>query len=181
MTKNFSIRFIFFICMIVFAVIITFAFYENKFPLKYQEQILKYSNQYELQPELVASVINAESGFNYDRVSTQGAIGLMQIIPSTGKYIANLMGEENFSVEMLFDVETNINYGCYYLKYLFSKFDDETVCLSAYNAGEGVVRKWLKDQKYSLDGNTLKSVPYYETQNYVQKIEEGMRFYKNKF
>ena len=100
---------------------------------------------------------------------------------ATAKYISNLMGENEFKTEMLFDPEKNINYGCYYLKYLFARFENEKVSLSAYNAGEGNVSKWLKDEKYSDDGITLKSMPYYETLNYVEKIENGVNYYKDRF
>lgn len=174
------IPYVAFFCLIVLAVAITLISFSHKFPLKYEEEILKYSAEYDLEPAFVASVINTESSFRKDIVSSQGAIGLMQIMPQTAKYISNLMGENEFRTEMLFDPATNINYGCYYLKYLISKFDDEKVSLSAYNAGEGNVRKWLSDDKFSDDGVTLKSMPYFETISYVEKIENGVNYYKGR-
>lgn len=170
-----------FICIILVVISFTTISFSRKFPLKYEKEILKYSREYDLDPSLVASIINAESSFKEDIVSKQGAIGLMQIMPQTAKYISNLMGENEFKTEMLFDPEKNINYGCYYLKYLFARFENEKVSLSAYNAGEGNVSKWLKDEKYSDDGITLKSMPYYETLNYVEKIENGVNYYKDRF
>lgn len=170
-----------FICIILVVVSLTTISFSRKFPLKYEKEILKYSREYDLDPSLVASIINTESSFKEDIVSKQGAIGLMQIMPQTAKYISNLMGENEFKTEMLFDPEKNINYGCYYLKYLFARFENEKVSLSAYNAGEGNVSKWLKDEKYSDDGITLKSMPYYETLNYVEKIENGVNYYKDRF
>ena len=170
-----------FICIILVVVSLTTISFSRKFPLKYEKEILKYSREYDLDPSLVASIINTESSFKEDIVSKQGAIGLMQIMPQTAKYISNLMGENEFKTEMLFDPEKNINYGCYYLKYLFARFENEKVSLSAYNAGEGNVSKWLKDEKYSDDGITLKSMPYYETLNYVEKIENGVNYYKGRF
>ena len=170
-----------FFAIIVISVIATLISFSNKFPLKYKDEIIKYSNEYELDPSFVASIINTESSFKEDTVSSQGAIGLMQIMPQTAKYISNLMGETRFNTEMLFDPEININYGCYYLRYLLSKFEDEKVTLSAYNAGEGNVRKWLNDDRFSDDGVTLKTMPYFETISYIEKIENGINYYKSRF
>ena len=71
----------------------------------------------------------------------------MQITQSTGKYIADLLGEKDFN---LFDIDCNIKYGCYYLRYLLIKFNCIQTALCAYNAGEGNVRKWLNNPKYSM-------------------------------
>jgi len=179
--KRKLIPYICFLLIIVFVVIGVNISFNNKFPLRYEKEIVKYSKEYDLEPEFVASVINTESAFNPDVVSTSGAMGLMQIMPSTAKYISNLMGEKEFRTEALFDPDTNINYGCYYLRYLISKFETKKVSLSAYNAGEGNVSKWLKDKKYSDDGLDLKTMPYYETMNYVSKIENSIKYYKKKF
>ena len=67
--------------------------------------------------------------------------------------------------------------GCYYLKYLFDRFKNVNVVLCAYNAGEGNVRKWLKNKEYSLDGKTIKSIPFNETDKYVKKINKTYKKY----
>ena len=170
-----------FFVILIIAIIGNAISFSHKFPLRFREEIVKYSNEYELDPAFVASIINTESSFKEDVVSSQGAIGLMQLMPSTAKYISNLMGENEFNTEMLFDPKININYGCYYLKYLSSKFEDKKVVLSAYNAGEGNVKKWLNDDKFSDDGVSLKTMPYYETISYIEKIENGINYYKGRF
>lgn len=155
-------------------------FYKVRYPIKYNEYITKYSNEYSLSPTLVASVINEESSFNPSAVSKMNAIGLMQISPSTGKYIAEKLGDEDYATEKLFDPETNIKYGCYYLSYLREKFKDITVYLSAYNAGETTVSLWLDDTTISQDGKTLDKVPYNVTKTYVERIINGMKHYKGR-
>lgn len=154
-------------------------FYHVNYPIKYNELINKYSYQYNLDNNLVASLINEESSFNKNAVSSNGAIGLMQILPSTGEYIASLLNED-FEIELLFEPETNIRYGCFYLNYLNKKFSSESSVLCAYNAGETIVRSWLNDKDLSLDGNTLSKIPYKVTENYLNKINKGKKHYINR-
>ena len=149
------------------------------YPINYKEQIIEYSNEYNLSKELVASLINAESSFNKDAVSNRGAKGLMQIMPSTASWLAEKLNIE-YSEEMLFQSDYNIHLGTYYLRYLTNKFEDTTVVLCAYNAGEGVVSEWLANTQYSDNGKTLKSIPYPSTRAYVKKIFDGLRIYTKK-
>ncbi len=157
-----------------------FAIYKIRYPVKYQEEIAKYADSYSLDRTMVASLINEESSFNPNAVSKTGAIGLMQITPSTGYFVASQLGETNYDDSKLFDPETNIKYGCYYLKYLREKFVDTKVVLTAYNAGETTVRLWLKNKEYSTDGVTLSKVPYNVTDNYTTRILTGMSHYSNR-
>lgn len=151
-------------------------FYQFKYPIKYKETISFYSAKYNLDSKLVASLINAESSFNPEAISTSGAIGLMQILPSTGEYIASILGEDYKAINLK-DPTTNIKYGCFYLNYLSKKFSEEKTLLSAYNAGETVVSKWLKNEIYSKDGRNLDNIPYPVTKNYVEKIITGKKHY----
>ncbi|MDR0850493.1 MAG: lytic transglycosylase domain-containing protein [Christensenellaceae bacterium] len=161
-------------------VLVLVVYYSRVYPFNYKEDILASAAQYHIRPEIVASVINAESGYNKDAYSRAGAIGLMQILPSTGEYIAAVKNEQ-FSQDMLWEAGTNIEFGCCYMRYLFDRFSDPYTALAAYNAGEGTVRKWLKDLSLSDDGITLKHIPYEETRRYIEKIKAGEEVYKNKF
>ncbi len=151
-------------------------FYQIKYPVRYQEYIAKYSGEYALDRTLVCSLINEESSFDTNAVSAKGAMGLMQITPSTGAFIADMLSED-FDRENLFDPETNIRYGCFYLDYLRTKFVDEEVYLSAYNAGETTVRLWLSNQNLSNDGVTLSTIPYKITRQYTKNILDGKKHY----
>ncbi len=153
-----------------------FLLYQVKYPVKYENFIIKYSSQYALDKTMVCSLINEESSFNKDAVSAKGAMGLMQITPATGEFISNKLGEE-FMKENLLDPETNIRYGCFYLDYLRAKFVDEEVYLSAYHAGETTVRLWLSNQNLSKDGVTLEKVPYKITREYTTSILQGKNHY----
>lgn len=142
------------------------------YPLKHADLIIYYANENGLSPAFLASVIRAESRFREDAVSRAGAKGLMQIMDSTGAWLASEMGMTNFDPELVFDPEINIRIGSFYLRRLLNQFDGEkTVALAAYNAGSGTVRGWLNDPKFSEDGRTLSHIPFLETRSYVERIE----------
>lgn len=178
--KSKAIYFISFFVAIILIVGGMYAFYQIRYPVKYKETIVKYANTYAISPRLVASLINEESSFDPNVVSKAGAMGLMQITPATGEYIANKLGVQDYKTEDLFDVDTNIKFGCYYLSYLRERFVDEQVYLAAYNAGETTVSIWLSNKEISSNGVTLDKIPYNVTQNYTNKILQGMKHYTNR-
>ncbi len=150
-------------------------------PLKFKNEIVKYSKDYDVPPELIASVINVESSFRKDAKSNRNAIGLMQIKLSTANYLNDLEDKENLTEDDLFNPKTNIEYGTKYLKYLINKFEQIDTVLASYNAGETRVRSWLSSSEYSTDGISLKYIPYEETRNYVKKINNNLKYYKKLF
>ena len=107
------------ILIIVIAIIIIVNFkviLKNFFPLEYEKSIIEYSQMYNVDPNLVAAVINTESKFVVDASSSKGAIGLMQIMPDTGKWIAEKLELTNFKEEMIENPEMNIKMGTWYLR-----------------------------------------------------------------
>lgn len=151
------------------------------YPSKYEDEIFIASDTYLIEPYVIASLINVESSFDENAVSEKGAVGLMQILPQTALWLCEEMPVPNFDEGLLLDPQTNILMGTYYLKYLLTKFQDLTVALCSYNAGETVVRSWLNDIKYSQDGVTLIKIPYNETKQHVEKFERNLKVYKNRF
>ena len=138
-------------------------------PYAYDEYIERYSKEYELDKSLVAAIIYQESRYRPDAESRVGALGLMQIMPDTGRWISGKLGDE-FKEETLLDPETNIRYGTWYLRYLLDRFhDNPRSALAAYNAGPGSVDRWLDDDRYSTDGE-LKDIPFKETREYVVTV-----------
>jgi len=146
-------------------------------PIKYQTEIFKISEKYNLEPSLVASLINVESSYNKKAKSNKNAIGLMQIKIETANYIAELNNKNKITENDLFDPIVNMEFGCMYLHYLNKKFDDIYTTLAAYNAGETRVRSWLSSTDYSTDKTTLKKIPYTETKNYIINIKNNLKFY----
>lgn len=153
---------------------------KSVYPLKYEKEIVQYAGEYKIDRYMVASVIWAESGFDADAVSKKGAMGLMQIMPDTGEWIAQKLKIKYYSLEQLKSPGFNIRSGCWYLRYLNDKFEgDTTKMLASYNAGPGKVQNWLSEKKYSSDGLNLETIPYEETKKYVEKITRAYEVYKS--
>ena len=148
-------------------------------PIKYYDTVDKYSKKYNVEKELVFAVINAESRFNKQALSNKGAIGLMQIMPETGKWLFEKLNKENFYNNILYREEINIELGTYYLSHLLNKFKDEELALCAYNAGANNVYKWLNNSEYSSDGEIFK-IPFKETEKYLKKVTLFKKGYKFK-
>ncbi|CDM68683.1 transglycosylase [Clostridium bornimense] len=149
------------------------------FPLKYKNIVLEYSEENDVDPLFIMSIIKAESNFNKDAKSNKGALGLMQVTPSTGEWIAEKLNEEIFEEDKLFDPDTNIRYGIWYINYLSNQFDGNlNLIIAAYNAGPGSVDKWLNDSSYSQNGEDLDNIPFVETDKYVEKVNFFYNIYK---
>lgn len=146
-------------------------------PVEYSEFIHKYSEEYDVDPMLVYSVIKVESNYKPDAQSHMNAHGLMQILPDTGNWIADRLDLE-YSDDMLKDPETSIRMGTYYLSYLVHHFKDRDLALAAYNGGLGNVEKWLADENLSKDGENLDEIPFIETRNYVVRVNDNYRIYE---
>ncbi len=145
------------------------------YPLKYKELVFEYADYYGLERALVFAMIKTESSFDPNAVSRAGAVGLMQITNKTGKYIAQKLGVEKYDLK---NDNDNINFGCYYIKYLYIRFKNMDTALVAYNAGEGNVTLWLMDNKLSKDGKTLNNIPFEESREYLNKIHKNFEKYK---
>ena len=163
---------VFFVGMIVFAVSIYLLY-----PVKYKNEINKYSAEYGFERRLIYAVVKTESGFDKDAESGAGASGLMQLMPSTADFIADKTGCGEISGADLFVPEINIKLGCAYLRYLADKFGDKKLALYAYNAGEGNVAAWLINPEYSNDGKSLYKIPFKETEQYYIKVARAEKIY----
>lgn len=151
-------------------------FLTKKFhPIKYYEYVEMYSEQYGVPKEIILAVIKCESSFVADAVSPKGAVGLMQIMPSTYEWLCTKTGDEPI-VSTLYDPAVNIKYGTYYLGYLYGRFGVWETTYAAYNAGDARVKGWLEDSRYGLDGR-LVDIPFPETANYVEKVSDNARTY----
>ena len=153
--------------------------YKLRYPTEYEDIVLKYSDMYGVDQYLVYSIIRSESNYTENAVSNKGAIGLMQIMPDTGSWVAEKLKIENFTSEDLFDTEKNIMIGVWYFKYLLDKFDGEiSLAVAAYNAGPTNVNKWLSQKEYSENGDKLNVIPFEETRKYEEKVMNTYAMYK---
>lgn len=140
------------------------------YPLTYEAIILERARENGLDPYLVAAVIRAESRFRPQATSMQGARGLMQIMPETGKWAADQM-KIAFHADYLYDPDYNIRVGCWYLANLLKEFEgDPVLALAAYNGGRSNVRKWLNENQWTGEHHTLDQIPFKETRYYVAAV-----------
>lgn len=141
-------------------------------PLDYEAEIRASSAEFGVEPSLVAAVIRTESRFDPDAMSSQGAYGLMQLLPETASFVAERAG---ISGDYR-DPETNIRIGTRYLSYLHSRYDgDERLALAAYNSGEGRVDRWLSRGDFDVS----RDIPFAETRDYVLNVTESQRVYED--
>lgn len=148
------------------------------YPYDYQDTINFYADRYEVDRNLVASVILAESKFRQDATSVHGARGLMQIMPETGSWIATQIEDDSFSVEKLYNVNMNIKYGTWYLYELQTEFEgNEVLALAAYNAGRGNVYEWMEKYHWNINFKDYTKIPFPETREYVKRVLENKKHY----
>ncbi len=147
--------------------------------VKYRDLIEKYAAYYNVDPAYVAAVILRESSYDPNAVSHANARGLMQLMPDTGTWMAEKAGLSGYTLESLFDPETNIRLGTRYIDYLAGKFDGDPILIACgYHAGAGNVNSWL--QKYSKDGKTLsiEEIPMEDTRSYAGKVLNAYSIYQ---
>jgi len=140
-----------------------------RYPLDYQAIVRGHSRNYHLDPALLAAVIYQESKFRAHARSSSGAVGLMQLLPSTAEGIAVHTGGTRFRVSDLDDPEINVRYGSWYLRHLLDKYGDERTALAAYNAGQQNVDTWRSEGK---------GIAFAETRAYVKRVEHLKVLYR---
>ena len=134
-----------------------------RYPLRYEQIVVGHAENYGLEPQLVAAVIYQESKFDADAVSSSGAVGLMQLLPSTGQGIAERTGGDSWTPEDLHNPELNVRYGSWYLRHLLDKYGNEEFALAPYNAGQSNVDRW-REQGVGIQ--------FPETRHYVHRVQE---------
>jgi soluble lytic murein transglycosylase len=143
------------------------------YPLHYSTNVRVYASQDHLDAALLAAVIEAESKFNPNARSNAGAVGLMQLTPSTAKGIAQYTGGSRFRVSDLTNPDINIRYGAWYLGHLFERYrGDERLALAAYNAGQDNVDRWEREHV---------GIQFDETRDYVDKVERLKKIYRRAY
>ena len=148
------------------------------YPVSYSAQVEQSAQEYGVDVSLVYALIETESDFNKDAVSSVGAKGLTQILPETFQWLQGKTGE-SLSEDALFEPEVSVKYGTYLLSILQNEFGNTETAVAAYHAGIGKVHQWLENPEYSDDGVTLKYIPYDDTRAYVDKLMRTRDIYVN--
>ena len=150
---------------------------KSAYPQGYADYVTVYAEKYGVPETLVYAVIRTESDFESGAVSGAGAVGLMQLMPSTFKWLTDDMLFEHLESGMLYDPETNIRYGTYCLSYLYDRYGRWDLAIAAYNGGLGNVDEWLEDDRYADGEGGLKRIPFKETRQFVSRVTEAWEMY----
>lgn len=144
------------------------AFVVIRYPRKYADIIYAESQAQNVDYELIQAVVWTESKYRPEAVSSAGAVGLMQLMPATAQWCADVLGIE-YQENNLTEPSYNIRLGVFYLNYLLQRFDEKDA-LAAYNAGQGNVLKWKNEN--------LTEYPFKETRDYVERVTNSKDIYK---
>ena len=140
-----------------------------RFPVLYRSDVARASMENRIEPAWIFGVMRRESAYIQNVRSGAGAVGLMQLMPRTAKYVAGLQGKQNWQGDLT-DAATNIGFGTYYLRHVMNKFDDHQVLATAsYNAGPSRVDQWLRDDSVDAD-IWIDTIPFTETRRYVRAV-----------
>jgi len=154
-------------------------YWEALFPKAYWSDLKRSSAANGLDPYLVASLIRQESEFNPNAVSRANAVGLMQLLPKTGKAVARQVKMKRYTASQLYTPAVNLQLGTRYFRGMVDKFGGSfEYALAAYNAGSDRVEDWLSQGKYRDPQEFVESIPFTETREYVQAILRNASVYK---
>lgn len=159
---------------------------EQLYPLRYKAEIARVAERYHVDPYLLAAVVKAESGFDPEAKSDAGAVGLMQLMPTTADWIAARDDWQGAAKPDLHDPAQNLELGTYYLAFLLDRFDDVPTALAAYNAGHGAVEQWLAARGASPAGGSPTTllpadIPFPETRGFVERVERLRELYRQTY
>jgi len=170
---------LFLIGCIIIVLINNALFLKLFYPYPHQELIVTSSNEYKVDPYIVLAIIRTESRFFPKANSPVGAKGLMQIMPETGRWIAQQIKMTEFEDDKLYLPNYNIPMGIWYISYLDSVFQGDLIkVLAAYNAGEHKVKRWISEGIWTGRQQDIEQIPYLETREYIDKVLFDYHIYK---
>lgn len=146
-------------------------------PFAYQPTVMREARANHVNPYLVAAVIRVESRFRPTVTSSRGAVGLMQLMPSSAQWIN--VKRHGSQTPDLTDPKTNIALGTWYLSYLLKRFHgNPNLALAAYNGGPQTVDRWLERGVLSASDRGYQRIPYPETKNFVRRVTLFEKVYR---
>jgi len=147
-------------------------------PIHYEEYVMAAARQHDIEPARIFAVILAESGFRYDAVSRAEAKGLMQFMPATFEWLVRLRGLD-YDADDVFTPSVNIDFGAFYLRFLYNQLGDWDHVHMAYNAGLSNVQAWLGRPELLENGRIVHElIPFGETRRYIQRVNNAISEYR---
>ncbi|MEO1634100.1 MAG: transglycosylase SLT domain-containing protein [Cyanobacteria bacterium J06631_9] len=141
------------------------------YPFPFPELILGWAQERNLNPLLVTALVRQESRFQPDIQSVVGAVGLMQVMPETGAWISEQIGQDSYTLSTPAD---NVKFGTWYLDYTHREYGNNSLfAVASYNAGPGAVSSWIEEGGFSNADDFVENIPYPETKGYVESVLGG--------
>ncbi len=144
--------------------------WEFTYPRAYENLVLNYSKSFSVPDTFVWSIMRAETHYKKTAISPVGAMGLMQIMPYTGRQLAKLLGVNGFAVKSLLEPEVNVRFGTRYLNRLLKLYQKIPLAAASYNAGPHRVHSWLSQFGELEMDEFIEHIPFLQTRNYVKKV-----------
>lgn len=148
------------------------------YPRRFREYVEANASRFDVPEEILYAVMRTESGFDSAAESSAGAVGLMQLMPDTFRWLTQDVLHEYLEDGMRYDPETSIRYGACLLSRYYLHFGRWDLAIAAYNAGDARVDGWLADESLADGNGGLKSIPYRETRRYVSRVQKTVRIYE---
>lgn len=153
--------------------------YSRRYPMPHREALAAAAKQWDIDEAMLYGLIRQESRFVAEARSPVGAVGLMQLMPATARWIARQIPVPRFRSAMLVRPEVNLAMGTYYFRRVLSALGDPILATTAYNAGPGRARRWRDDKP--LEGAIYaETIPYGETREYVKQVFTNAWFYRRR-
>lgn len=180
-----TIKFLLVLLIIILLLLVIYKYFkiEEKilmylYPKQYEEYVIKYSAELNIDPLLTFAIIKTESNFDEKVESKSGAIGLMQLMDKTAREQAEKINVE-YTKDMLYNPEMNLKLGLNYFNMLLDYYNQNYIlAFTAYNAGLGNVQKWIKEETIKQNGSDIENIPFKETNMYVRKIIRNYEMYQ---
>ena len=147
------------------------------YPIKYESDIKTVAGKYGIDPYLLSAVARTESGFRPEAKSGDGALGLMQLLPSTAKWVTGLDSWKGPKDPVLTDPADSLELGACYLAYLGQRFDNPTAMIAAYNAGPNKVASWITKAGGS-ESFSAANIEFSETKEFVRRVNHWRALFK---
>jgi soluble lytic murein transglycosylase len=145
--------------------------YSLRFPMPFRQQVFSHADAKQLDPSVIYGVMRRESLFDPMAKSKVGALGLMQLMPSTARRVAKSLGLRRPRQSDILEIENNINFGTQYFRSVLNRFENNvSLAAAAYNAGPLNVKNWLPREDLMPADLWVETVPFKETRNYVQAV-----------
>ncbi|HLE25632.1 MAG TPA: lytic transglycosylase domain-containing protein, partial [Thermodesulfobacteriota bacterium] len=153
--------------------------YRLSYPKGFNEIVRLHSGKYQADEFIVYSIIREESRFQDDAVSRSGAIGLMQLIPDTGRSTAQKVGISGYNTDMLYIPVVNVELGTAYFQEVLEQYNGVVyLAIASYNAGPHNVARWVEKLNNLEVDEFIEEIPYQETRNYVKRVLRSYGVYK---